>query len=113
MADYGIDDTDSVTAQNLNPFSFAISSSTASVNPDRLKRVAFALAKGPLNHYEFTSDQEKVSVLDFFLDIMFMDGDFVEHLGAVLALCSKWKASVFKFLDLEVLSKNLISIVTT
>ncbi len=91
------------------------SSSTASVNPERLKRVAFALAKGPLNHYEFTSDQEKVSVLDFFLDNMFMDGDFVEHMDAVVALCSKWnktKASMVKFLDLEVLSKNLISIVT-
>ncbi len=98
--------------QNLAFTVSSFSSSSASVNPERLKRVAFALAKGPLNHYEFTSDQEKVSVLDFFLDNMFMDGDFVEHMGAVVALCSKWKASMIKFLDLDVLSKNLISIVT-
>ena len=88
-------------------------SSSNSISQDRLNRLFDALERGPLNHYLFTDDQEKVSVLDFFLDIMFMNEDFVEHLRAVVALCAKVKKEAsFNARDFTILSRNLKSIVT-
>jgi hypothetical protein len=77
---------------------------------DRFRKLIQALERCPLNRYEFTSDQEKVSVLDFFLDIMFNSEDFVEHLSVIVSFAKiliRKNASNF-----NILIQNLKSIVT-
>jgi len=90
---------------------------SSAISLDRLRRVLDCIEKCPLNHYEFGSDQEKVSVLDFFIDIMFINDSFVEILQALLALCRRNvqknpENDKKEALNLQILASNLQHIVT-